>query len=68
MDKGKVNTIIFTINEIFEENESLIKRDFLCDMGIILCEFDTDIAIAVLEEFGDEGKEEALAIKVNYGY
>jgi len=34
----------------------------------MLCALDTDIAIEVMKELGDEGKHQALAIKINYGY
>ena len=34
----------------------------------IICQLDTDIAIEVMEHFGKYGKNQAMAIKVNYGY
>ena len=69
--KEKVNTIISEIEgfmlEFTPQNKS-DKESMLSYFSSILCELDTDIAIEVMKDFGDEGKHQALAIKINYGY
>lgn len=46
--------------------------DYLSMLSDIICEFNTDIAIAVLENlevvFGEDAINEQLHIKVTYGY
>jgi len=71
MDKenqGKINTITMDIQNIMSEHNITDKDSFLGDMSNILCQLDTDIAIEVMEKFGEYGKYQAHAIKVNYGY
>jgi hypothetical protein len=34
----------------------------------MLEQLDTDVAIGVMERFGEQGKNQALVTKVNYGY
>jgi len=69
--KEKVNTIISGIEDfMFEftpENKS-DKESMLSYFSSILCALDVDIAIGVMRELGEEGKHQALAIKINYGY
>ena len=67
-NKRKINTIVCDIQSIINENEIPDKESFLIDISNILCQFDTDIAIEVMEYFGEEGREQAHSIKVNYGY
>ena len=66
--QGKINTIIMDIEEILSEHNITDKEDFLGTMSSIICELDTDIAIEVMQNLGEEGKYQAHAIKVNYGY
>jgi hypothetical protein len=63
-----INTIISELNGLLLEFNPDNKSDFLNYIGNILCQFDTDIAIKVMEDFGEEGREEATRIKVVYGY
>lgn len=66
--EGMVNTICSDIEEmIYDRGEDDVK-DMLGSLSNIICQFDTDVAILVMERLGDAGKEEAMAIKVNYGY
>ena len=69
--KEKVNTVISEIEgfmfEFTPRNKS-DKESMLSYFSSILCAFDTDIAIEVMKDLGDEGKHQALAIKINYGY
>ena len=44
------------------------KSSMLSYFSAVICQLDTDIAIEVMEHFGEEGKHQATAIKVNYGY
>jgi len=46
-----------------EEDIFMYFSDFMKSAGV-----DTDITIAVLEKFGDLGKEAALTIKINEGH
>lgn len=66
--KAITNTIISEIQGLMLEEPPKDKEVFLGYLSSIICQFDTDIAIDVMEEFGDVGKQEALAIKINYGY
>jgi hypothetical protein len=66
--QGKINTIIMTVDNMISEHHIIDKETFLSDISCILCEFDTDIAIEVMEDFGEEGKYQAHSIRVNYGY
>lgn len=64
----KINTIICDMESLIQRHDIWDKDSFLGDISSILCVFDTDIAIEVLKEFGEEGEYHAHAIKVNYGY
>lgn len=66
--QGKANTVISEIRNLLLEQPELDKEILLGYMGDILCQFDTDIAIEVMDEFGDEGREVSHGIKVRYGY
>ena len=67
----KVNTIVSEIEafmfEFTPQNKS-DKESMLSYFSSMLCALDTDIAIEVMKQLGDEGKQQALAIKINYGY
>lgn len=66
--QGKANTVISEIRNLLLEQPELDKEILLGYMGDILCQFDTDIAIEVMDEFGDEGREVSHGIKVRWGY
>jgi len=69
--REKVNTIISEIREFmfeFRPQNKSDKESMLSYFSSMLCALDTDIAIEVMRELGDEGKHQALAIKINYGY
>ena len=68
MDQKVINYIVSNIEGLLSEHNIKDKESFLGDISSILCQFDTDIAIEVMNNFGDVGKNQALAIKVNYGY
>ena len=68
MDKGEINTIVSEVRGMMEEDPPKDKEVFLSGISSILCVFDTDVAIKVMEEFGVEGDYQALAIRVNHGY
>jgi len=71
MDKerqGKANSITMDLWNILSEHNIVNKESFLSDMSSIICELDIDIAIEVMNNFGEEGKYQSDAIKVNYGY
>ena len=71
MDKerqGKANSITMDLWNMLSEHNIVDKQSFLSDMSSIICELDTDIAIEVMNNFGEEGKYQSDAIKVNYGY
>jgi hypothetical protein len=65
---AKINVITSNIEEILNQNQISDRVDFLSSMSEIICQFDTDIAIGVMERLGPEGREQAMTIKVNYGY
>jgi hypothetical protein len=68
---AKVNTITSEIQGFlmeFPPDYESDKESILSYFSAIICQLDTDIAISVMENFGKEGKNQALAIKVNYGY
>ena len=66
--KKKSNHITMSMMDMFNEHKISDKQTFLSDMSSVICQLDTDIAIDVMENFGEEGVYEATAIKVNYGY
>tara|TARA_X000000368_G_scaffold418138_1_gene416712 strand:+ start:6456 stop:6677 length:222 start_codon:yes stop_codon:yes gene_type:complete len=66
--KKKSNHITLSIMDMIDEHKISDKQTFLSDISSIICQLDTDIAIDVMENFGEEGKYESTAIKVNYGY
>lgn len=69
--KEKVNTIISEIEEFmfeFTPQNKSDKESMLSYFSSMLCVLDVDIAIGVMMELGDEGRHQALAIKINYGY
>ena len=71
MDKerqGKANSITMDLWNMLSEHNIVDKESFLSDISSIICELDTDIAIEVMNNFGEEGKYQSDAIKVNYGY
>ena len=71
MDKerqGKANSITMDLWNMLSEHNIVDKQSFLSDMSSIICELDTDIDIEVMNNFGEEGKYQSDAIKVNYGY
>ena len=71
MDKerqGKANSITMDLWNMLSEHNIVDKQSFLSDISSIICELDTDIAIEVMNNFGEEGKYQSDAIKVNYGY
>lgn len=59
-EREKINYIVSTIRT------AELPEDFIVVCTEILCQFDTDIAIKVMEELGEHS--EAMSIKVNYGY
>jgi hypothetical protein len=71
MDKkrqGKANSITMDLWNMLSEHNIVDKQSFLSDISSIICELDTDIAIEVMNNFGEEGKYQSDAIKINYGY
>jgi len=67
-EQQKINYLISTI----ENNQYYNKEDYLAFCCDIICQFDTNIAIKVMEglvdSFGEEASYQAMAVKVNYGY
>ena len=67
----QVNYLISTIrdNNVCDGVEL---EEYLSLMSDIICQFDTDVAIQVMdglkERYGDLATNQAMAIKVNYGY
>ena len=69
--KEKVNTIISEIEDFmfeFTPQNKSDKESMLSYFSSMLCALDVDIGIGVMRELGEEGKQQALAIKINYGY
>jgi hypothetical protein len=69
----KINYITSTIeNSELAHNKMPTNEEFLSVVSVIICQFDTDIAIGVMNKlekrFGEIAKQQALSIKVNYGY
>jgi hypothetical protein len=70
-------SIINYITSIIENSEVAngqmpTNDEFLSMCSDIICQFDTDIAIQVMDKltkrFGEDAKEQSLSIKVDYGY
>jgi hypothetical protein len=59
-------------NSEISNNQMPTDEEFLSMCSDIICQFDTDVAIEVMnklaERYGDVAKNQALSIKVNYGY
>ena len=66
----KINYLISTVRDSeIQGTPDWMWVEYLSTMSQVICQFDTDIAIAVMEGIGDDvGKEQAQEIKVNYGY
>jgi hypothetical protein len=69
----KINYISSTIrNSDFTNNKEVNSEEYLSMFSEIICQFDTDIAIGVMENlsntFGNLAKNEARSIKIRYGY
>ena len=64
----KSNSITMDLQNLLSEHSIVDKESFLSDISSIICELDTDVAIDVMENFGEEGKYQSTTIKVNYGY
>jgi hypothetical protein len=69
----KINYITSAIeNSEFANGHIPTNDEFLYFVSEIICQFDTDIAIEVMDKlekrFGKIAKQQALTIKVNYGY
>jgi hypothetical protein len=69
----KINYIVSTIAESEIANgQKPTNEEFLSIVRDIICQFDTDIAIDVMENlterFGQAAKDQALIIRINYGY
>jgi hypothetical protein len=67
-NKERTNLITNEIRNLLLEENIKDKQTFLNYMSNIICAFDTDIAIEVMKNFGEEGEEEVMSIKVRYGY
>jgi len=70
-DKQKqINYITSTIRDAeIQGTPDWMWSEYLSTMSDVICQFDTDIAIAVMEGIGDDvAKEIALEIKIRYGY
>jgi hypothetical protein len=67
----KVNTIVSQIEglllEVPPKNETE-ENELLSTFSDVICQFDTDIAIEVMNNFGVIGKKQSLNIKIKYGY
>jgi hypothetical protein len=69
--QANVNTIVSEIEGFmmeFPPEHDTDKESMLGYFSEIICQLDTDIAIDVMNNFGKAGKNQAMAIKVNYGY
>ena len=64
----KANSIACDVESLLFEQEIIDEESFFSGISAIICAFDTDVAIDVLERFKGLGEEQALSIKVNYGY
>ena len=66
--QGKINSITSDIHNILSEQNITNKEEFLSNISTILCQLDTDVAIGVMENFGELGEHQAHIIKVVFGY
>jgi hypothetical protein len=67
----QINEISTTIEEYLMEFPPQCEADKDLTLGYfrhILEQLDTDVAIGVMERFGEMGKNQALVTKINYGY
>jgi hypothetical protein len=67
----QINHISSTIEEYMMEFPPQYETDRESVLGYfrqMLEQLDTDVAIGVMERFGEQGKNQALVTKVNYGY
>ena len=67
----KVNTIVSEIEVLLLENPLKSNNEesqLLSTFSSVICQFDADIAIEVMNKFGDIGKKQSLSIKIEYGY
>ena len=67
----QVNYLVSTIRDN-DVSDCIESEEYLSLMSDIICQFDTDVAIKVMEglkeSYGDLANNQARAIKVNYGY
>ena len=68
VQEAKINQLCSDIEGMASELAISDREAYLSYISSIICVFDTDIAIEVMERQGTEGKYQAMAIKVNYGY
>jgi len=69
LPESKLNTIVSDIQDILLETEPKHSKEILQSITSILCEWDTDIAIEVMDEIRtDEANECSRWVKVTYGY
>lgn len=69
LPESKLNTIVSDIQDILLETEPKHSETILQGITNILCEWDTDIAIEVMDEIRtDEANECSRWVKVTYGY
>lgn len=70
--KSIINTITSTLQgSDFVYSGIMTNEEYLNLFSQVICQFDTDIAIAVMEKLSvtfKEANDEALSIKINYGY
>tara|TARA_B110000902_G_scaffold214580_1_gene246633 strand:- start:3523 stop:3822 length:300 start_codon:yes stop_codon:yes gene_type:complete len=59
----KINDISSDLQDFITDTEPKDKELFLSYVSDIICAFDTDIAIRVLEQFGELGEEQAKFLK-----
>jgi hypothetical protein len=59
----KINDISSDLRDFITDTEPIDKELFLSYISDILCAFDTEIAIGVLQRFDEEGEEEARFLK-----
>lgn len=72
-DKTKlVNYLISTIRDADLSTFPIDNSEYLSVVSSIICQFDTDVAISVMngliDSFGEDAKNQELSVKINYGY